>query len=323
MKIPASIRALYAEQKEPNERLQRKVDDLLEAIARRNLWHYESRIKSEISVALKIESGRVTDPRHVEDFFACAIVVRNLSEIEQAEKIVYDTFTLEERRPKRANQTHKNPDSFPFDDVRLYVHWKDDPTLPATGLEQVRFEVQIKTFLQHAWGIATHDLVYKTDDVDWSKERIAFQIKAMLEHAEVSIQEAGRLAGTAALAKTHKATQELKDIIAFLKDVWTPDFLPSDLRRLAENTRSLLKLTDIRITRLRQLIVQEKQRNRGDLPLNISPYGIMVQALAWGEAAKLRAGLANNARRERLLVTNEMELPDWVYQPEMINVVRI
>lgn len=323
MKIPASIRALYAEQNEPNERLQKKVDEVLGAIARRKRWHYESRIKSEVSVALKVESGRVTDPRQVEDFFACTIVVRNLSEIEEAETIVRDTFTLAERRPRRADQTHKNPDSFPFDDVRLYVHWKDDLALPATGLEPVRFEVQIKTFLQHAWGIATHDLVYKTDDVDWSRERIAFQIKAMLEHAEVSIQEAGRLAGTAALAKAHKATQELKEIISFLKDVWMPEFLPSDLRRLAENTRSLMKLTGIRLARLRELINQEKHRNNGDLPLNVSPYGIIVQALAWGETDKLKAALADSTRREKVLVTNEMELPDWIREPEIINLVRV
>lgn len=323
MKIPASIRALYAEQKEPNERLQAKVDEILGPIARRNRWHYESRIKLEPSVALKVESGRVSDPKRVEDFFACTIVVRNLSEIGQAERVICDTFSLEERRPRRADRTHKNPDSFPFDDLRLYVHWKDDPALPETGLESIRFEVQIKTFLQHAWGIATHDLVYKTDDVDWSRERIAFQIKAMLEHAEISIQEAGRLAETAALAKTHRTTQDLKEIITFLRDVWAAEFLPADLRRLAENTKTLMQLADIRMDRLRQLIEVEKRRNKGELPLNVSPYGIIVQALAWGEEDKLKAGLIDNRRREKLLVTSEMELPGWIHEPGLINVVRV
>lgn len=323
MKIPASIRALYADQKEPNERLQKKVDEILEGVARRRRWHYESRIKSEISVALKVESGRVPDPWNVEDFFACTIVVRNLSEVVLAEKFACETFKLAERRPKHAGWTYKGPDSFPFDDVRLYVNWKDDPDLPATGLEAIRFEVQIKTFLQHAWGIATHDLVYKTDDVDWSRERIAFQIKAMLEHAEISIQEAGQLAGTATLAKTNRATQELKEIIVFLKEVWAPEFLPADLRRLAKNTRSLMSLAGIRIARLRELIEQEKLRNSGGLPLNVSPYGILVQALAWGETDKLRTALADNSRRERLVITSEMELPDWVRAPETINIVRV
>ena len=75
--------------------------------------------------------------------------------------------------------------------------------------------MQVKTFLQHAWGIATHDLIYKTDDVSWSRQRIAYQIKAMLEHAEMSIQEAGRLAEAVALSKTqHDSEADIPQIAA-------------------------------------------------------------------------------------------------------------
>jgi hypothetical protein len=74
MKIPASIRRLYEDQVEPNRRLKKEVDDILRRIAVQKNWHYESRIKSEISVALKLESGRIKDPREIEDFFACTLV---------------------------------------------------------------------------------------------------------------------------------------------------------------------------------------------------------------------------------------------------------
>ena len=84
-----------------------------------------------------------------------------------------------------------------------------------------------------------------------------------------------------------------------------------------------MSLAGVQIARLRELIDQEKRRNSGELPLNVSPYGILVQALAWGETDKLRTGLAKTAQKERLVITNEMDLPDWVREPETVNVVRV
>lgn len=312
MKIPASIRRLYADQRRINERLAKEVDGMLRPLANRNNWHYESRVKAEISVALKLESGRIKDPEAIEDFFACTLVVRNLSEIEEAEKQLRSMFAVLERRPRRTDQTHKDANAFPFDDVRLYASWSDDPALPPTGLQGIKFEIQLKTFLQHAWAIATHDLVYKTDDVSWSRQRIAYQIKAMLEHAEVSIQEADQLAGTATLSKTNRDTDEIKGIIALLKELWEPEFLPTDLRRLAENVRSAMRLADVKLPKLKATIEAEKVRQKGVLPTNISPYSIVVQALLWGEQDKMREALSDLKRREKILVTSEMDLPEWL-----------
>ena len=206
--------------------------------------------------------------------------------------------------------------------LRLYGYWKDDPTLPETGLSSAKFEIQIKTFLQHAWGIATHDLIYKTDDVSWSRQRIAYQIKAMLEHAEVSIQEADRLAQTAALAKSQRETEKLKAIIQLLKDIWDADALPTDLRRLAENTRNVMVLASIETVGLRAALEAERMRQKGNLPINISPYAIIVQAVAWHNSAALRKGLADRRIRERIFLIEEMDLPEWISGSEIINAIK-
>lgn len=250
-------------------------------------------------------------------------MVRNLSEIYEAEAILEDKFKIVERRSPDIESTQKYAESFPFDDIRIYTHWKDNPMVQTTGLENIRFEAQIKTFLQHDWGIATHDLVYKTDDVSWSRQRIAFQIKAMLEHTKISIQEANRLAETTTLRKTHKKTEELREIIQLLKEIWDGDFLPRDLRRLAENTRNVMTLADIKVSRLKELIEEERKRQKGNLPINISPYSIIVQSVAWHAPSKLRSRLIDKQRKEKLFLTDEMEVPDWMKSKDMVNIIRI
>src|SRR5438093_11093923 len=248
MKVPASVRRLYDDQKAVNDRLRAMIDERMRGL-KDPRWHDDSRVKDLSSFALKIESGRFTNPAALEDFFACTLVVANATEIDKAEQLVRDNFTVMERRPRRPDETHKTPDAFPFDDLRLYVTMPANPAVPPTDLATVVFEVQIKTFLQHAWTIATHDLLYKTADPNWSKERIAFQIKAMLEHAEVSILEAERLAACGVLAKEDRRTTTIKRSIALVKSQWGADELPADLRRLADNITGLIEALHIEVRR--------------------------------------------------------------------------
>ena len=319
MKVPASIRRLYEDQKGVNDRLQRAVDERITGL-KNPRWHYESRVKELPSFALKVESGRFSDPRALEDFFACTIVVANATEIDKAERLVRDNFTVGRRRPRHADQTHKAPDAFPFDDLRLYVTLPEDPALPPTELTGVVFEIQIKTFLQHAWSIATHDLVYKTDDLNWSTQRIAYQIKAMLEHAEVSIQEAERLATSNILAKEDRQTAAIKKGIALVKSQWTKDELPEDVRRLAINITTLMEALRLEIGRLEEILNDGKAQRAGAHPANLSTYATVVQYLFSAEKAKMVSLLTTDGRT-KILIPEEIELPGDIDRAHLRNAV--
>ena len=91
MKIPLSIRRDYDEQLDKIIRLQKFVDDSIRAAKKPN-WHYESRIKSKESFALKIETGRFPDPKELEDFFACMLVVENSKSLVEAEDMIKSKF---------------------------------------------------------------------------------------------------------------------------------------------------------------------------------------------------------------------------------------
>lgn len=314
MKVATSVRKVHEELSEGYVRLKSEVDDRLQVQAKRSRWHYESRIKSEESVALKLETGRIPNVREIEDFFACTLVVRNLAEISAAEVYVASTFDIVERRPELEGKTHKKPEAFPFDDLRLIVRWKDDPALPPSEMDGLVFEVQVKTFLQHAWGIATHDLSYKSDNISWARARIAFQVKAMLEHAEISIQEADALSSSTALDKVDEKTIELRRIQELISNHWDQSLLPSDVVRLCQNVQTVLRIARTDLEDLNIALTKEAERNGGDLPINISPYQIVVQSLSWHAPRNMRNALNSKSKRNtlRVLVSQEMDVPDWL-----------
>src|SRR5690606_19680800 len=134
----------------------------------------------------------------------------------------------------------KNTDSFPFDDLRLYCrignkhHYKIAPEV-----SNLIFEVQVKTFLQHAWSIATHDIIYKTDQISWGKERVAYQVKAALEQAEVAISGAKNLSTVKELSKENMLVKKINRVIILLSKHFKKEDLPDDKRRLAQNVISL------------------------------------------------------------------------------------
>jgi ppGpp synthetase/RelA/SpoT-type nucleotidyltranferase len=320
MKIPASIRQIYEDQRDLNIRLKEVVDRRMRGLAKSG-WHYVSRIKELTSFALKIETGRFSNPQALEDMFACTIVVTNATELDEAERLIGDNFAIKKRRPQHQNQTHKAPDSFPFDDLRIYAFIPDSPTEPPTDLIGVVFEVQIKTFLQHAWTIATHDLVYKTDSANWSKERLAYQIKAMLEHAEMAIQEAETLAQSGALAKQDPRTEAIKAGIALIKSQWTQDELPQDVRLLATNISNLVEALRLKGGRLEQILNEGKAARSGNHPTNLSPYATVVQYLFISEREKMISLLRDRAGKTKILIPEEIELPADIDRTEFRNAV--
>lgn len=320
MKVPASIRQLYEDQKVFSDRLKETIDRRIMGLKKPG-WHYASRVKELASFALKIESGRFLNPQALEDFVACTIVVANVAEIDEAERLIGENFSVKERRPRNQHRTHKAPDSFPFDDLRLYAFIADTPVEPPTDLIDVVFEVQIKTFLQHAWAISTHDLLYKTDDPNWSKERLAYQIKAMLEHAELAIQEAETLAKSGVLSKEDLRTGAIKEGIALIKSQWGQDELPRDVRRLATNISTLLEALRLKVGRLEQILNEGRAARAGAHPANLSPYATVVQYLFVNEKERMVSLLRNDKCRTKILIPEEIELPADIDKTELRNAV--
>jgi hypothetical protein len=313
MKVPPEIRSAHQRQTELNEHLRDDVREIIEGFIPDD-WHYVGRLKGLESFALKVESGRFDDPMAIEDFFACTIVVRNSTELPLAERLIRENFVVSSRRPPDPNRTHKSPDAFPFDDIRFYAHLAARPMLPANDWDSIIFEIQVKTFLQHAWAIATHDLVYKSNKVSWARARIAYQIKATLEHAEVAIEEADNIAGSSRLRLSDGRTAELVDVINVVKRTWPAERLPHDLRRVAENILFAFRCFGVGPQRFEEIIEAATEAGKGASLLDLSPYAATLQALLDCEKAGFEKFLTKGTRA-KLFVPRGIEPPGGLAWP--------
>jgi ppGpp synthetase/RelA/SpoT-type nucleotidyltranferase len=310
MKIAGSIRSHYEGKSPLYTGLQEKVDRIFKTQLR-GQWHYQSRIKEIASYAQKIETGRL-NPADPEDLFACLIVVENSSRIEEAVEIIKKYFTIQYSRPADRKVTSKSPDSFRFDDLRLYVKLTPNPSLPPDNFSNLLFEIQIKTFLQHAWSIATHDLVYKTDEVSWSRQRIAFQIKASLEGAETTISNFPQLEGSANIDMEDNDTQELKTILSLIKFLWPDsDVLPKDLTRFAKTVQDLEKATGISTEEIEICLKEESSIGRGTKLTNLPVYSVIIQSLIYTDNLKFKKYITKpkSDKQFKILIVDELDIP--------------
>lgn len=308
MKINSSIRTVYQELYEVHKLLEVRVKEAFEG-RKLKQWFFICRIKEEESFALKLETGRVINPRAMEDFFACTLVVENRSSISEALKIVEEICDIVGRRPLEDGKTHKSPEEFCFDDLRLYVKLKASEQLPSTPLDDIIFEIQIKTFLQHAWSIATHDLVYKGQNVNWGRARVAYQIKAMLEHAEVSVERVDAIAESSLLAVTDEKIRSLKAVIDWLKSTWEDEWLPRDMVRLGENILDLAQAINVDLNEIIECVRIDTEAGQGGAALHdLTPFAAILRSLHQHHRMKLEKYLCGGRGRFRIFFADDPEM---------------
>ena len=215
MKIPHSVMTYYEALVDKYNLLGSRVKEVIDRDVKNARWLYLYRLKSLESFYVKAQSRRWSAV--IEDIFACTIVVENTSQIDEVVKLMRSFFILKYQRPQRVGFTMKRPESFVFDDLRLYLVLKDRDSVPET--KGLVFECQVKTFLQHAWSIATHDLIYKPKELPvWANARVAYQIKAMLEHAEVAISEIHSISESVLLSLTNEDYRSREEVFNNLKE---------------------------------------------------------------------------------------------------------
>ena len=265
-------------------------------------WHYFSRIKNLESYALKMETGRF-NVDHLEDFFACTIVVKDNNEINYVKEIIKEFYEEHYVRPKKPDYTCKDASSFVFDDLRSYGKLKNNPKLPPTSINNVLFEIQIKTFLQHAWTLATYDRTYKSKKNDWGEMRIAYQIKAMLENIELSISQIDTIKKSTLVKKSNPTLKRYEKIENILINNWIDALLPkSEIRSsLIQNIDIMLKKIKVTPDDIDSILKNEEHRVHG-LKKSLPPYFGILQLIINHKKSKIESFLKDNKFDKFMLV---------------------
>ncbi|MEI3800065.1 MULTISPECIES: hypothetical protein [unclassified Chitinophaga] len=295
-----------------NSQLEERVKEFITNNKHDN-WFYKGRIKQEESFAQKMTTGRFK-PEGLEDFFACTLVVENKKSISAAVSLIEKHCDIVYQRPESSSQTSKFPDAFMFDDLRLYVRLKSPDSNPEKPWNKVIFEVQIKTFLQHAWSIATHDLIYKGDSISWGKARLAYQIKAMLEHAEISIEQVDAISHSSDLATIDPKTQSWKDILNWLLETWPKELLPQNIVGLVQIIYDMIYFLRISIEDIKSAVEKDTSLGLGAKTMNLSPYEIIVKSISKHHSTQFLAFLndTNPKRKGKIFITPEMDLHEQI-----------
>lgn len=261
MFVPDSFKQSYESAKMVWKVIQGEADGILRNVANRypNSRYY-SRIKSLESVFIKAQKGEYENPlREMEDFFAGTIVVPTLAMIEPVKEELTREFEVIEPVIKSPN-----PYEFRYRDLHLTLKLKDSPLRVDKTVLELGFEIQLKTFLQSAWSQAAHDIIYKPGKISWGAERIAGELRALLELGDnvlAQIEATAQLLHSQAEMQYPDYKSDTTRIIKIMEEHWDSTELPSDRRRMADVVHKFLDMAGLKPDDLDIIIQKAKEAN--------------------------------------------------------------
>lgn len=319
MKIASSIRSLYEELLNPAQALSMFIEDSVKEFCDKNSYIYKSRIKTEESFAEKIETGW----KEMHDFVGVMIVVPDYSHIAKVKRYLATIFRLVHQRPEKP----KKSQDFDFDTPRYYYKCKKLLSLRNKEYKDFIFEIQIVTLLEYSWSKLFHDYSYKSDDINWNKERISFQIKALLKNADMIVYEADKLSNSKFLKDQQDAYKHLNEIKDFLCRYWPRYCLANNLKRECESVSTILKVSKIELEKLEEILCRQNALQRGANLINLSPHSAIIQSLLDENHSRfkdyIQEEIKDNNKDKTILIVDEIELPEDIVLNEKTKGQRI
>lgn len=305
MKVTKTIRDIHYELKSSAKFISRDAKDIITDFAQKNHWEFTERIKELDSFAQKIESGVYQSVEEIDDFYACEIVTPGRNEILKAKEFIYKNFDVIAEKPNKAT----SPDNFSFNGLRIYARLRGS-VAGRPHYAWMKFEIQVKTLLEKAWGIATHDFTYKCKKIEWSKERLAYQLKAILDHADIIISQTTDISKYVISDFEFESHSHINSITEWILSEWGENSCPSNMKRLSETVNNICKYYKIQIDDLKSIVKQFRTTTGTTEDLSIYSTILKSLILSSYEPFLKEAGVKRQSKKKPRLVI----LREWLFR---------
>lgn len=139
-------------------------DDIVNILEAKNLEYYdvESRVKTIESFTNKIDRFPTIDYKKIQDLAGVRIIAYVKSDVSKIEKIIEENFLVNKNRSKNKAEL-LGTDKVGYQSIHCISKYPPIRTqlTEYVQFENIEFEIQIRTILQHAWAEIEHDRNYK------------------------------------------------------------------------------------------------------------------------------------------------------------------
>ena len=162
-----TIMSEYYQHVDVYKKMQHDVEDIINTLIEANhikISTMSLRIKSEQALRNKVISkDKYQHLEDITDILGCRILTLFESDVERILELLEDTFEVCEIVDKRKKSKH-NRIEFGYNSVHMVVKFTDErcKLVEYQKYQDIRFEIQLRTVLQHAWAEVEHGLGYKS-----------------------------------------------------------------------------------------------------------------------------------------------------------------
>ncbi|MFC9744368.1 RelA/SpoT domain-containing protein [Streptomyces niveus] len=294
--VSASFRGTYSEIEQSLE----VGAEWLEARLKADLHEFrpvtiQVRVKAADSIFAKLQKGDYERIWDVEDLVAGRAVFLHPSDIDSAIESIEGKFPTFETKNVEAGK----PNDFRYQQPHLIVGFPLDYVERHPELSDVKIELQLTTYIQHALQESTHDVIYKGARFSWREARLDGRLRGLLEIVDDVLANISNVAQV-----NEDPTYELFDrrnaIIDAAQGLWRAEQLPTDMRRFAITIEGLIIAAGVSVDEL-----TEMAKSHSDLvgALSLNPVDKIVGILLRERFDDLLRGI----KRRKLLISSELE----------------